>query len=548
MKTAALGKMIAFLLLLLFPTVLFGCAHPSVAEPPKQEKTARVKVYDIPEGVARYGGAEVKIGETELPVYAVQVNVSQSWTANNYRRKENGVCMFELDGSATVTVKPDVVIGYRSVMRPLSAKITPVADLEKNTLSLTFRSAGEFVLEINGDPYNAIHFFVSEYGDGQSDAYTGYRNVMLFEAGLHTAQNDGRIGSGNTISVAGDTLVYLADGAVVRGRFLAANASNIAVAGRGIIDGSAFERDAAKGSVTVPLEFNDCRNVLLKDFTVLDPAGWCVNFYFTQDSRIENIKIITSRSNGDGISLQSCKNVTADGCFVRSWDDSLVVKNYPRWENRNIYGETENIIFRNCTLWTDLAQSMELGYETVGERFCNITFENVTVLHAMHKAVMSIHNANNALIEDVTFRNITVEDGLYAAEYAGLFDFRILYSKEWSDQHTSPTPLGEVTGVTAENIKVVSARKITGILGGCYDDRAGFESAHCVNGVTIRNVSLAGLRPALADCRFTVTDADYLNGFEFVQEEEEVTGATFTFTQTEEYLASFGAGCQVERV
>ena len=531
-----------------FILALSGCASPFMPGkgPNNSDKENTVRAYDIPEGVNRYDGAEILIEGKQLPAYSVQVNTSQSWTGNGYQRKENGVCLFELDGTAKVVVKPETKINYSSVVRPLSANITPIANLEENTLTFTFKSAGEYVLEINGNAYDAIHFFVSALDERGENQYSGYRNVEIFSAGLHTAKNDSRINSSNQITLGSDTLVYLADGAVVRGRFYAQNASHIAIAGRGVIDGSTFERDAVKGTVTVPLEFNYCKNVVLNDFSVLDPAGWCVNFYFTEQSEINDIKIITSRSNGDGISLQSCKNVTIDGCFVRTWDDSLVVKNYPRWDNRNIHGATENITFKNCTLWTDLAQSMEVGYEAVGVTFNNVRFENITVLHAMHLAAMSIHNANNAEIKNVTFKDITIEDGRNAAENAGLFDFRILYSSNWSDQHTSPTALGSVNKVTVENVNVLSARKFTGTAGGCYDTRAGFESEHYVENVTVKNVALAGARLTREDCRLTLTEK-YLRSFEFIQEEDfSVTGAKFVFTQTDEYLAAFKDHCRVE--
>ncbi len=534
--------------LLFFVAALAGCGSSTVPgeEPPKPgEQQSTVRICDIPEGAARYEGAEIFCGTTRLPAYSVLVNTSQNWTPNQYRRKESGVCLFELDGAAEIVVKPDIQIDYTSVLRPLSAKITPVADIEANTLTFTFRSAGEYVLEINGDPYDAIHFFVSGYDEEGVAKYSGYSKTEIFSAGVHTAQNDPRIGAGNVINLQSDTLVYLEDGAVVRGKFLANNGRHIAIAGRGIIDGSTFERDADRGTVTVPLEFNNCKDIYLGEFSVLDPAGWCVNFYFAEDSRIEDIKIITSRSNGDGISLQSCKNITVEGCFVRTWDDSVVVKNYPRWEDRSSHGETENITVTDCTIWTDLAQSMELGYETVGVPFSHIRFENITVLHAMHNAVMSIHNANDAAIEDVTFKDITVEDGQAPAEGAGLIDLRILYSANWSDQHTAPTPLGSVDGVLIENVKVLSARRFSATIGGCRDTRVGFESDHFVSNVTIKNVSLAGMRPTEAECKFSLITS-YLRGFSFLQEEKEVTGAAFVFTQSDNELAAFGGGCTVE--
>lgn len=59
---------------------------------------------------------------------------------------------------------------------------------------------------------------------------------------------------------------------------------------------------------------------------------------------------------------------------------------------------------------------MEVGYETDGEYIRDITFENITVLHNFHKPVISIHNADDAKINGVTFRNITVEDAQMQAD------------------------------------------------------------------------------------------------------------------------------------
>lgn len=519
------------------------------SENPQELEDSVIRAYRIPEGVDKYDGAVVTANGQVLDVYNVKVNTSQNWVGseNDYRRTDSGVCMFELKGKAEIIVKPTVQIDYTSVIRPLSARLTAVADIEQNTISITFKSAGEYVLEINGDVHNVIHFFVSDLEDDASpDKYEGYNDVIVFDAGLHTAQNDNRIDGGNNIYLGSSTLVYLADGAVVRGRFVANNAENIAIVGRGVIDGSTFSRDATRGTVTVPVEFNYCKNLLLKDFSVLDPAGWTINFYFIENSKIDNVKIITSRSNGDGISLQSCKHIEVDGCFVRSWDDSLVVKNYPRWDNRSVYGETEDITFTNCTLWTDLAQSMELGYETVGEKFEDITFENITVLHALNLAAISIHNANNAEIKGVTFKDITIEDAKAPAESVGIVDLRVLYSATWSDQHTAPTALGNVDGVVIENINILSARWFKAQIGGCYDYRTSFEGDRYVDNVTIKNVAVGGVMPTREESRIEFTSTKHVRGFNFVQEEGyTVTGARFISSQTDEELARYGKTLRV---
>ena len=58
-----------------------------------------------------------------------------------------------------------------------------------------------------------------------------------------------------------------------------------------------------------------------------------------------------------GIDLVGCSNDTLKNSFVRAWDDCLCVKT----DNT---GNSGNIAFSNCVIWVDLAQAMEIAYET----------------------------------------------------------------------------------------------------------------------------------------------------------------------------------------
>lgn len=518
-----------------------GCVSPSVLPPdpdpdpdPEDLTQSVVRFYDMPEGVEKYSGAEVYLEGTRLPLYSVMVNEKHVWTASNYSRVSNGVGLFELDGKVSVTVKVDEELDYSSVVRPLSAGIVPIADTVNRTLTFTISSAGEYVIEINGNPLDAVHLFVSDYSYGKQSEIDGMsrsKEVIYFGPGLHTAETSEYINEFNIVNLGSDTLVYLDDGAVVRAKFLANNSDHITIAGRGIIDGSVFDRDASAGTVTVPLEFNYCTDITLSDFTVLDPAGWCVNFYFNQDSEINGIKIISSRSNGDGISIQSCQNIAVDGCFVRAWDDALVVKNYPEWSDRTRQGTTENISFTNCMIWSDLAQCMEIGYETVGEVMTGISFENITVLHAFHEAVFSIHNANNANITGVSWKDVTVED---ASTDGGLLaEIRDLYSSTWSDQH-AVTALGSIDGVSIDNVNILSgARQMIINVSGCYDTRSGYESSHYVENVAISNVVFRG-NPVKED---SLNVGSYVKNVTVT--EGEAAGSVFISSHTAEELESY---------
>ena len=323
--------------------------------------------------------------------------------------------------------------------------------------------------------------------------------------------------------------VYLADGAVLRCKIQGDNVSNVRITGRGIIDGSTFERNPNKGTVTVPIEFNRCNNVTVENVVLNDPAGWCVQYYFVTDGKIDNVRILSSRSNGDGVSLQSCQNIEVSRVFARTWDDCLVVKNYPLWSNRAQHGTTKNITFEYCTLWADLAQCMEVGYETVGAIMEDITFNNVTVLHAMHKPVMSIHNGNNANVKRVKFTNITVEDASMGLGDAGsnrqLLDITVAYSPTWSDGHTV-TSLGSVDGVTVFNVWVYSAKTpIEYRIIGSQDKRSAyFGSAHFAKNVTITGVKVGTVVQTEDSAKITVNE--YSSAIKFEQlPSSQITGA-----------------------
>lgn len=512
--------------------------NPPVDNPPDDDPTllqSTVKIVSPPQGVQLFDGISVKVQDVSLPLYAVKVNNVHSWSPNpTTSRSDSGVGYFSLKGKAQISVSAPNLTSL--TVRPLSAGISAV--VSQNVATFSISSAGNYAIEPNGNPEQAIFLFISA-AESQQLPQSNITNVIRFERGVHTSQNSEYINGNNAVVLSSDTTVVLDEGAVVRAKFVANNAQNITICGNGIIDGSTFVRNASTGEVTVPLDFNYCTNVTFKDFSVLDPAGWCVNWYFCSDSNIDNIKIISSRSNGDGISLQSCKNIAVQNCFLRTWDDSLVVKNYPQWSNRQNEGETCNITFSNCTLWTDLAQSMEVGYETVGQKMSDITFQNITVLHNFHKPVISVHNANNADIKNVVYDGVTVEDASMGLGDAGgnnqLCEFAVEFSNNWSTQHKT-TALGSIDGIKVKNVTVLSGNLIVPLrVAGSRDMRNGFGATeHFVKNVEFFNVWIKGKPLSVS----AVNKNQYTQNVSVVNGESAVV-VPFAFNMSAEELAAY---------
>ena len=499
-------------------------------DPADLKKKNEVVIPPLEEGVEKYSQLRMYIGDKRVPLYNVKTNMSQTWTAEALNRQNNSYATFGLKGKVTIKLQANFGFLDNVTIRPLNRKVPFTIDEHRRVVSFEISDIGQYTIEMRSG--RTLHLFVEDpdiMSNNNPDA-------IYFGPGIHKKNNDNRINSNNIINLSSNQKVYLAPGAFIYGKFLANNASNIEITGPGYIDGSIFERNPDKGKVLVPIEFNNCSNIVLKDFACIDPAGWTFNMYFCKDLLIDNVKVISSRSNGDGISLQSCQNVNVSNSFLRTWDDSLVVKNYPRWNDKSIEGTTRNILFSNCLIWTDLAQSMEIGYETVGEVMEDVTFDNITVLHNYHKSVISIHNGNNANIKNVKFINITIEDASIGKGdgWNYLVDIRNLFNSTWSTNHKI-TSLGSIDGVKISNVLVLS-----GIIDpvvmvkGALETREEYPKVgHYVSNVTINDFYLYDKVINKDNCNYQTNQ--YVNNIEFTASGNKVTGASYTPRDVSEY-------------
>lgn len=420
----------------------------------------RVEHWDAPEGISASADTAVTVNGEPIFVYETAVNNNRAYT--EYPELDSTpVALFDFEGGAEVVIRREGV--ESAVVRPLSLGIEPT--VSDGTVSFTLSEPALVTVEFNGDTRRALHLFA---GAIQTDVpVPDDEGVLYFGPGIHERPVV-RLRSGQS--------VYLSGGAVLRSKIVADKATDIRVYGRGIIDGSIYDRWTQR---MVPVDFSLCKNVTIEGVTILDPAGWTVNTFACENVRIRDVKIISARPNGDGFTAQSCNDYLAEDCFVRSWDDRLVVKNYGN-------GVSRDITFRNMTLWTDLAQSCEIGYETRGPEIYNVTFENITVLHNFHKPVMSIHNSDYAHVHDILYRNITVEDarmgGGDAMNDAFLIDLTIAESV-----FSQSRERGRTSNIVFENITVLDGIRPASRF-------RGFDAEHAIDGVTIKNLTISGER------------------------------------------------------
>lgn len=370
-------------------------------------------------------------GREVSTVYETAVNHNRVWTENPVL-SSTPVAIATSEGPCEIEIEFLNAEVASAVVRPLSLGIEPI--VENGRVRFTLPEPANVTVEYNGQVEGALHLFLDE--PDADKPVTDAPKMRYYGPGVYT---------GVMITPRSGETIYLDEGAVLYGQIFSGMGKNFTIAGHGVLCGSIYDRYE---DTLVPVSLTNCSDFTIRDITILDPSAWTLNLYKCQNATIDNVKIVSARSNSDGVTMQDCSGITVKNCFIRSWDDSMVVKNYT--------GVSSDITFENNVVWTDLAQSCEIGYETRGKTLENVTFRNITVLHNFHKPVISIHNSDQAAVSHILFENITVEDAQMGEGdgWPYLIDLTTTESG-WSVS----TIRGTIRDVVIRNVRVLSGKK-----------------------------------------------------------------------------------------
>jgi polygalacturonase len=96
-----------------------------------------------------------------------------------------------------------------------------------------------------------------------------------------------------------------------------------------------------------------CKKVLLEGVTFQNSAAWNLHTILCEDLTVRNIyaKNPWYAQNGDGIDIESCKNVLVEGSTFDVGDDGICIKSGRDAAGRKRGIPTENVIVRNSTVY-----------------------------------------------------------------------------------------------------------------------------------------------------------------------------------------------------
>ena len=180
---------------------------------------------------------------------------------------------------------------------------------------------------------------------------------------------------------------------------------------------------AGVGNKAIALK--NCRNVVLRDFSLLKGGHFGLLLTGVDNLTIDNLKIDTDR---DGMDIDCCQNVRVSNCTVNSpWDDGICPKSsFALGYNR----PTRNVTITNCfvsgcyQLGTVLDGTFKKFDGTgpgskiggTGRIKCgtesNGGFINIAISNCVFEGCqgLALETVDGALLEDITVTNLTMRD------------------------------------------------------------------------------------------------------------------------------------------
>lgn len=271
---------------------------------------------------------------------------------------------------------------------------------------------------------------------------------------------------------------------------------NIAVTGRGVIDGNAedatwFGRiingelqpdgtylegrtllyrwldnetpleerrlSTSKPARTQTISFIDCKNILVEDVTIHRAPFWLVHPVLCTNFTLRRVTMDSHFPNNDGCDPESCTDVLIEDCIFDTGDDCIAIKSGRNADGRRLGIPSENVIVRNCQMHDGHA-AVAIGSEIAGG-FRNLWVENCKMDSPELKRVIRIKSnpARGGFVSNVNVRNIEVGECRTA-----VLGIELDYAKV-SD---GPYPL-DFSDITIENAVSHKSRYAVHVSGPC---------------------------------------------------------------------------------
>jgi len=156
------------------------------------------------------------------------------------------------------------------------------------------------------------------------------------------------------------------------------------------------------------VNFMNCNTVLIEDLTFRNSPFWVIHPVLTDNFILRGVTIESAGPNSDGCDPESCNGVLIENCRFDTGDDCIAIKSGRNNDGRRWSVPSKNIIVRNC-LMADGHGGVVIGSEISGG-FTNLFVEDCEMDSPELLRVIRIKTSDcrGGVIENVNVRNVKV--------------------------------------------------------------------------------------------------------------------------------------------
>ena len=158
------------------------------------------------------------------------------------------------------------------------------------------------------------------------------------------------------------------------------------------------------------LVFTQCKKVLLEGVTFQNSAAWCLHPLMCEHLTVRNVMVKNPfyAQNGDGIDVESCKNVLIENSVFDVGDDGLCMKSGRDEAGRKRGMPVENVIIRDCKVY-HAHGGFVIGSEMSGGAR-NMWVSNCTFIGTDIGLRFKTTRGRGGVVENIYVNNIQMKD------------------------------------------------------------------------------------------------------------------------------------------
>ncbi len=196
---------------------------------------------------------------------------------------------------------------------------------------------------------------------------------------------------------------------------------------------------------------SNCKYILLEGITFQNSPAWCLHPLMSEHLTVRNVFVKNPwyAQNGDGIDVESCKNVLIENSVFDVGDDALCMKSGRDAEGRQRNMPTQDVIIRNCTVYSShggfvIGSEMSGGAKNIYVSNCTFIGADIGLRFKTTRGRGGV--VENIFIKDIFMKDIPAEAILFDMYYAAKDPVPLAGEKRELPK-VEPKPVDETTPV-----------------------------------------------------------------------------------------------------